>query len=144
MKRFAVCGVLLAFGLGGIVLADEKALKELAGTYRLVSAEKAGVPVAKDVEKVKLTFKGDEMTIVLPDGEKRAKIQVDSTKKPAHIDIMPGDEKVPGIYVTKDTDKGLELTIAFSKDGPKGERPKDFDGKGEHDIVIKLLRKKDK
>ena len=138
MKRFAVCGVLLAFGLGGIVLADEKALKELAGTYRLVSAEKAGVPAPKDVEKVKLTFKGDEMTIVLPDGEKRAKIQVDSTKKPAHIDIMPdeGPEKgktFPGIYKL---DKG-ELTLAYSE---KGDRPKDFKSEGE---VTLLKMKKD-
>ena len=137
MKRFAVCGVLLAFGLGGIVLADEKALKELAGTYRLVSAEKAGVPVAKDVEKVKLTFKGDEMTIVLPDGEKRAKIQVDSTKKPAHIDIMPdeGPEKgktFPGIYKFE---KG-ELVLAFVE---KGDRPAEF--KGEGNAVLFRLRR---
>ncbi len=43
----------------------------------------------------------------------------------------------------KETDKGTELTIAFSH-AEKAERPKDFKGAGKDDMVIKLFRKKAK
>jgi len=99
---------------------------------------------ADDKKKDEVTafvIKDGEITIKSGKKEETAKFTLDPSKKPAHIDIMPGDEKVPGIYETKETDKGLELTIAFSKDGKVADRPKDFKGEGERSVVIRLLRK---
>ena len=46
-----------------------------------------------------------------------------------------------GLYEAKETDKGLELTLAFPKN-PTSPRPKDFKGEAQDEIVVKLLRKK--
>jgi uncharacterized protein (TIGR03067 family) len=70
---------------------------------------------------------------------------VDPSKTPAHIDIMPGNNMtIPGIYELKESDKGTELTIAFVNDADVTDRPKDFKGEGKGEVVIKLLRKKEK
>src|SRR5205085_9020192 len=95
----------------------------------------------KKAEEVK-SFTIKDGTIAINDGKRdqTVKFTLDPSKKPAEIDIADGTRTVKGIYQTKDTDKGLELTIAFSRD----TRPKDFKGEGENDIVLKLLRKKEK
>ena len=141
MKRFAVAG-LLACGLGGIVLADEKALKELAGSYKAVSVERRGVTAPREyTEKFSLSIKGEVMTVDIGEGEaKKAKIAVDPAKKPAHIDISPDDgpekgQTFPGIYkLEKD-----ELTLAYVE---KGDRPKDF-ASDARTIVMKLRKEKE-
>ena len=77
-------------------------------------------------------------------GEKveKAKFTVDPAKKPGHFDFTPGkDPTIMAIYDAKETDKGLELTLAFPGDLSIG-RPKDFKGEGTDEIVVKLLRKK--
>ena len=70
---------------------------------------------------------------------------MDPTQKPPHIDLSPGGKgkkgKMMGIYEPKETDKGLELTLAFGF-LPEHPRPKDFKGEGKDEIVFKLLRKK--
>jgi len=141
MKRFAMAGALMAFVLGGIVVADEKDLMGLAGTYKATSLEKGGMPAPKEItEKFVVTIKGDLMKVGLGEGgEKAAKIKVDASKTPHHIDITPDDgpekgKTFPGIYkLDKD-----ELTLAFTE---KADRPKDFKSEGD---VILLKLKKDK
>ena len=139
MKRFAVAGGLMAFAIGGMVLADEKALQELEGTYKVVAAEKGGKAIPDEArDKLSLTFKGESLTISFDGMEKTGKIKADSTKTPKHIDISPSDgpekgKTFPGIYKL---DKG-ELTLAYSE---KGDRPKDFKSEGE---VTLLKMKKD-
>ena len=107
------------------------------------AAKQSGGKTDKKAEELKLlTIKDGEIVLTIGDKEEKAKFKLDPSKKPAEIDIDPGknDRTVPGIYQTKDTDKGLELTIAFG-DGPKAERPTDFKGEGRV-VVLKLLRKK--
>jgi uncharacterized protein (TIGR03067 family) len=141
MKRFAVAGVLLAFGLCGIVVADEKALKELAGKYKTVSAEKGGVPIPREAaEKIVITIQDDVLTVDVGEGrEKKAKLKVDPSKKPAHIDITPDDgpekgKTFPGLYkLDKD-----DLTIVFTE---QSDRPKDFNSEGA--LLLKLKREKE-
>ena len=146
--RRALAAVVLAAGFTGLVVADdsEKALKELEGVYGLKSLSKGGksAPPEVIVEFKEMVIEGDKITLRIGSEDKVAKLKLDPSKKPAHIDISPeqgGESAVRGIYQTRETDKGLELTIAFRK-GPGGERPGDFKGEGKEDVVLKLLRKK--
>lgn len=123
--------------------APKDAAKKLEGTYELVEVLVGGKPDAKKDEVQSFVIKDGQLIIKLAQRDETAKFTLDPSKKPAHIDIMPGNETVPGIYEVKETDKGLELTIAFAKGG-KAERPKDFKGEGKEDAVLKLLRKKAK
>lgn len=150
MRKLVTAVAFLALAVP-VARADEKddAAKKLEGPYEVVAVLVGGK--ADDGKKDEVTsFEIKDKTLVIKvkkDRDESAKFTLDPSKKPAHIDIIPkegGDEVVKGIYMTKDTDKGLELTLAFSREGPNAERPKDFDGKGERDVVIKLLRKKAK
>jgi uncharacterized protein (TIGR03067 family) len=133
----------------GAAKADPAAeAKKLEGSYTVVDLIVDGKPVEKGDEVKAVTIKDGTITISAK-REEKASFTVDPSKTPAHIDIIPplakNDRKVLGIYQTKETDKGFELTIAFVKDGDgKTERPKDFKGEGEGTAVLKLLRKKEK
>jgi uncharacterized protein (TIGR03067 family) len=149
MRKLVTAVAFLALAVP-LARGDEKddAAKKLEGPYEVVAVLVAGKADDGKKDEVK-SFEIKDKTLVIKvkeDRDESAKFTLDPGQKPAHIDITPKNdgvgEVVKGIYMTKDTDKGLELTIAFSKGGPNAERPKDFDGKGEDDIVIKLLRKK--
>jgi len=129
------------------LLADEKddAVKKLNGTYEVISVLKDGKPEKAKKEKETVIIK--DGVIEIKEGDKNkddnAKFTVDASKKPAHIDIKPEKDKgetLKGIYELKETDKGVELTIAIGFD----ERPKDFKGEGKESMIIKLFRKKEK
>lgn len=134
MKRFAVAGGLMVVAFAGVILADEKALKELEGTYTVTALEKAGKPAPKEVtDAVKISIKGDAFVLSFGSEEKKAKIKVDGSKTPGTIDITPtdGPEKdktFPGIYKLE---KG-EVTLVFVE---KGDRPKEFKSEGEAMLV---------
>jgi uncharacterized protein (TIGR03067 family) len=142
MKRFALAGALLIASFAGVIVAQDKALKELEGTYKVTYMEKVGKVASKDItETLKVTFKGEELVIKFGDDEKKAKIKVDSSKTPNTIDISPseGPEKgktFPGIYKTE---KG-ELTLVFTE---KGDRPKEFKVEGEA-ALLRMKREEKK
>ncbi|MCI0704262.1 MAG: TIGR03067 domain-containing protein [Planctomycetia bacterium] len=142
MKRFAVAFVLVVFSFSGSLTADEKGLKELEGTYKLLHAEKGGKVAPKVLTDVAVvTIKGDEFVIIHgPDDKKVGKIKVNSESKPATFDLMPSDgegkgKTYPGIYKIE---KG-EVTVMFNE---KGERPKEF--KPDEDSTILVLKKVEK
>ena len=147
MRQLIGAVVFLALAVP-IARADEKDAKKLEGTYEVVSVIFGGKEDAEKKDEVKaIVIKDGVLTIKMKgDNEKNetAKFTVDPSKKPAHIDITPDkggkEKKVLGIYETKDTDKGMELTLAFSKDDTT--RPKDFKGESKDDALIKLFRKK--
>ena len=145
--------LLLACALVALIVpltrADEKddAAKKLEGTYEVVMVQVAGKPSDEKKNEIKhFEIKDRKLIVKVKERDESARFSLDPSKKPPHIDISPANENevVKGIYTTKETDKGLELTIAFSKEGPSAERPKDFSGKGEDDVVVTLLRKKPK
>ncbi len=119
--------------------------KRLEGSYTVVALVVNGKPDKEGDEVKSVTIKDGTITISAK-GDEKASFTVDPSKTPAEIDILlPGknDDKVLGIYQTKESDKGFELTIAFSKSANgKGERPKDFKGEGGKAAVLKLLREK--
>jgi len=158
MTRFAATLALLAFALVGLARADEKkdekapkedkGLKELEGTYKLVHAEQNGKAAEKAlIDTVTVTIKGDELVMSFsPEDKKTAKIKVAPDAKLSTIDLSPqdGPEKgktFPGIYKVE---KG-EITLAFSE---KGDRPKEFksdlrppgSAEGNEVILLRLKR----
>jgi uncharacterized protein (TIGR03067 family) len=121
--------------------------RRLDGTYTVIEVLVNGKPFpGKEGEKRTaiiedgaITFaKGEEKTVP-------AAVRLDPNKMPAHIDIMPpnipGLVVVKGIYMTKETDKGLELIIAYHT-LKVDERPKAFNDDGKGLVVTKLLRPK--
>jgi uncharacterized protein (TIGR03067 family) len=158
MTRIAVAAVLMSAALG-LARADDKApkdppkdapkgaaedkgLKALEGTYKLLSVEKDGKLAEKGlIDAVTVQFKGDEFVMAFSaDDKKVAKIAVKPDDKLSTIDFAPTDgeykgKTLPGIYKL---DKG-ELTIAFSE---KGDRPKEF--KSEGDAYLMKLKKVEK
>ncbi|HEX4611122.1 MAG TPA: TIGR03067 domain-containing protein [Urbifossiella sp.] len=121
--------------------------KSLDGEYKVQSASFGG---KQDTEKlVKVTVVLKDGTISIRDGEKveSAGYKLDPSKTPAWIDLVPKRpdgkmETVKGIYQTKTTPAGLELTLALTKN--EGDRPTDFKGAGDDSVVMKLLRKDEK
>lgn len=141
----AVVGLVLAAGWTALAADDDaaKAAKKLEGKYEVVSATRGGKPEPKAAEVKSFVIKDGEIIMDSGTREEKAKFTLDPSKTPAEIDIKPTNEAVKGIYKTKETDKGLELTIAFTKSGKDGSvRPKDFKGEGADEVVISLLRKK--
>lgn len=138
MKRFALAGGLMIAAFTGLVLAQDKALKELEGTYKVTALEKGGKAGPKDlVDSLKVTIKGEEFLFKIGDEEKKAKIKVDSSKTPNTIDITPNDgpekgKTFPGIFKIE---KG-ELTLVFTE---KGDRPKEFKSEGET-MMVKMKK----
>ncbi len=138
MTRFAVAGGVMLAAVVGVVLADDKGLKDLEGTYTVTVLEKAGKAAPKEItDSLKVTIKGDDFIMTIGTDEKKAKIKVDSTKTPNTIDITPSDgpekgKTFPGIYKAE---KG-EVTIALSE---KGDRPKELKSEGEA-MLVKLKK----
>ncbi len=153
MKYVTLAVALVALALVGHTRADEKAkdkdkdkdkagLKELEGTYKLVSAEQDGKFAEKaTIETVTVSIKGDEFVLsASPDDKKVSKIKVTPDTKHSNIDLSPQDglekgKTFPGIYKVE---KG-EVTIAFSE---KGDRPKEF--KSDNGVMILRLKKPEK
>jgi len=146
MRRLTTAAAFLALAVP-VGRADEKddAAKKLNGTYTTVEVIYDGKPDEKKKEDVKgFVVKDGTMTMKIRSGEEKGTFKLDPTKKPAHIDIKPEGDRdvVHGIYQVKETDKGTELTVALAI--PGADRPKDFRGEGKDQIVVRLLRKKDK
>jgi uncharacterized protein (TIGR03067 family) len=138
MKRFAVTGLALILWFAGAILADDKDLQELEGTYTVTSLKKGGREAGKeDTQKTKIRFKGESLSIIINGDEKSTQIKVDTSKQPHTIDITPSEgpdkgKTYLGIYKVE---MG-ELTLAFVR---TGERPKGFTS--DNDVTLMKLKK---
>jgi uncharacterized protein (TIGR03067 family) len=136
----------LAIPIAAGAADDANAAKKLEGNYEVVSATRGGKPDEKAKDVTSFTIKDGKIIIGAKGKEMAAKFTLDPSKKPAEIDIVPEEngkgDVIKGIYESKDTKKGFELSIAFGRDA--GARPTDFKGSGDNEVSLKLLRKKDK
>jgi uncharacterized protein (TIGR03067 family) len=138
MTRLALAGTVFALGLAGPLVADDATLKGLAGTYKAVSVLKDGKEAPPDVVAgFGVKIEKDEITFSVKGKEFPAKLKVDPTKTPAHLDLSPADgpdkgRTFPGIYRVE---KG-ELVLAFTE---KTVRPTDFAG-GPDVLVVRLKK----
>jgi uncharacterized protein (TIGR03067 family) len=145
----SIMGFTLTIAICGLATAEDKpsdAAKKLEGTYTVVEFLMDGKPSPKATEIKSVEIKDGVISIKNDKKSEDAPFTLDSSKKPMEIDLKAkaGRPAVLGIYQMKETDKGLELTIAFIHDGGDGDgkRPKDFKGEGKEEVVFKLLRKK--
>jgi len=141
MRRFALAGSAMLLAFTGVLLADEKDLKELEGTYSVTALEVPGRPADKElIQMFKIAFKGENLSIVIGTEEKKAKIKADASVQPHTLDITPseGDEKGKTFLAIYKIEKG-GLTLAYT---PKGERPKEF--KSDGDVILMKLKKEEK
>jgi uncharacterized protein (TIGR03067 family) len=140
MKRVAAAGMAMLLTFAGFILADEKDLKELEGTYSVTTLQVGGKVLPKeDAQKTKVRFKGDVLSIIIGGQEKASQIKVDASKKPHTIDIAPNEgpdkgKTYLGIYKIDKSD----LTLAFIK---SGERPKEFTS--ENEVTLLKLKKEE-
>jgi uncharacterized protein (TIGR03067 family) len=130
--------------------AAKKFLRDVEGSYTPTAITKSGnaVPAAELKSVDGVTIKGDTFTVRFKKGEESidrvATLVVDPGKSPIAIDLVPKDgpqagKPIPGIAkLEKDT-----LTICWSDQREKPERPKDFTStKDEKNFLIVLKRAK--
>ncbi len=140
MKRVTAAGMAMLLTFAGAIVADEKDLQELEGTYSVTSLQFGGKILPKeDAQKTKVRFKGDMLSIIIGGQEKTTQIKVDTSKKPHTIDLTPNEgpdkgKTYLGIYKIE---KG-ELTLVFIK---SGERPKEFTS--ENEVTLLKLKKEE-
>ena len=139
----ATAFLVLSAWAAGAADDPKDAAKALEGAYEVLDVTIGGKPDPKKDAIKSVEIKGGEFVIKVGTRDDPAKFTLDPSKKPAHIDLAPGGEKVPGIYEVKETDKGTELTVALNL-GEKRDRPTDFKGAGKEEVMLKLLRKKAK
>jgi uncharacterized protein (TIGR03067 family) len=131
---------LFAVLLVGVATAGDdakKALKQLEGTWSVVSVVERGKKVPADnLAEVQFVIAGDKLTMKKGDKSEDGTIKLDPTQKPAHIDVTHGEKTKMGIYsVTKD-----ELKICVGDT----ERPKEFDSPAGSKIVLIVLKREKK
>jgi uncharacterized protein (TIGR03067 family) len=126
--RFALLAVPL-FAVALSASADDKDVpKDLVpfqGMWKAVAGKKGGddVPAAK-LEKLKMKFAGDKLTIIEGERESTGDYKVSPKADPKQIDFTsPAKEPIKGIYKF---DKDGKLTIGFMR-GKDQPRPKGFD-----------------
>lgn len=127
--------------LAGPVVAQDKPLDKLAGSYSVKEFHREGKAVPDEVKKgvTAVKIEGDKLTVSMSGKSLVAKLRVDATKKVAEIDLFPQNEPFEkdrpfkGIYELKDK----TLTITYVEDG---ERPKEFttDAKTSTKLVLEL------
>jgi uncharacterized protein (TIGR03067 family) len=140
MKK-AMLGV-VAIGL--LMAADDKkddVKDKLKGTWTIVSMEAGGVKVPAEAFKDStISFDGEKMTHEQKGKKEPATYKLDTTKKPAELDMSPteGDGKGKTIKMIIELD-GDNLKLAMGKD-PSAARPKGFDDK--EAMIMTLKREK--
>lgn len=138
MTRLALALLLLTLPAA----AQDKAVKDLDGSYTVKAFERGGKPVPDEVKKgvTGVSLAGGKLTLVAGGKSLVATVKVNAAKTPAEIDLYPQgaeyekNRKFLGVYEVKDG----ELTIVYVEDG---ERPKDLKGDAAGATKLVLVKK---
>jgi uncharacterized protein (TIGR03067 family) len=150
MQRIICVLVVLAMPLLVAAGTDDdvrKELKALEGKWKAVTLEVAGNPLGKD-QVPDFTFvigAGGKCTGQTPDGEFRATITVNPSKKPRTIDNAhdTGAQKGKKQYGIYKLD-GDKLTVCMTRAGSTpSDRPTEFTSKDSTNVVFVFERVKD-
>jgi uncharacterized protein (TIGR03067 family) len=143
MRRHA----LLVLSAGLLIAADaknddfaKKELKDLSGTYVMVSGESKAEKLSEEsIKEAKLVMDGDKYTATFGGDAVKGTLKIDPTKAPKEIDATDGEGKTMlGIYKFE---KG-QFTVCFAPSGK--ERPKEFSVKVGTGDFIHVWKKKTK
>jgi uncharacterized protein (TIGR03067 family) len=121
--------------------ASKKDLEKLQGTWQLQSATRDGVAApAEEGPKIKLTFKGNKLTLLEGERPYNATVMLDATRKPATINFVleDGKQTVKGIYLL-DGD-----TLKMCTGAPGNERPREFASKAGTDVSLTVYKREKK
>jgi uncharacterized protein (TIGR03067 family) len=142
-KLLAVGALLCLLAVTSPAADDKKPDKEkLQGTWVVSSVTFDGNMI--DVPKGKegtFTFKGDKVTIHDPEKNKDVEASFKIEEKKKEIDLTGPSEKDPKVLETTPAVYSLDgdtLKLGFSKNGPKGDRPKGLDDK---DCVVMVFKR---
>ncbi len=121
--------------------SDKKAVKQLQGVWQAKKLVKGGKSApAKVIEATAFKFEGMKM---MPVGKGIAlEFTVDASKKPAWINLVPGDgpkkgKTLKGIY---SVEKGT-MRMCLRGD-PDGKRPTKFDTGNDGDLFLGIFERK--
>jgi uncharacterized protein (TIGR03067 family) len=104
------------------------------GSWEVAKLRKDGDDVPEEfVKSIKLTFSGTDVVFTIQDMEKKAKITIDSTKKPKHIDLRIEDAPDAAYGIFEFNGDTVKIHAADNKD----QRPKDFTSEAQIMIVLK-------
>lgn len=144
MRSMIFVALLAGVGFTAQDTKDEakKALDQLQGTWKLVSATRDGKDMPEETVKTfKSAINRDKLTIAR-DGKtvEEGKLNLDPTKTPKVIDIVFGDgsKTALGIYELD----GDTFKVCYSK--PAGDRPKEFSAKEGSGQTLSIWRREKK
>ncbi|MFO0965742.1 MAG: TIGR03067 domain-containing protein [Gemmataceae bacterium] len=116
-----------------------KALEALSGDWRIKEIQGGKFDKVEKGKEPSLTFSGKEVVVKIAGMEETLKVELDPSKKPAHMDFTPtsdSDRTVVGIYkLEKD-----KLTICVSAGADK-KRPDDFVLGGDSTRILVVLER---
>jgi uncharacterized protein (TIGR03067 family) len=138
--RFAV--IVLAMGMLSPATDDAAIdLKNMEGTWILVSGEENGKPISEQTMKAsRLEIKGDKHNVKVGDDTFVGTHKIDPSKKPKTIDASDTDGKFKGktslgIYEIK----GDEFKVCFA--APEKDRPKEFTTKSGTGTMVHVWKR---
>lgn len=147
---FIGCFILVLYAYKGslptISNALQKELKALAGTWKPIAGEEAGVPIPKDyLPLTLLVISADGKIIILdPNGQSRGTITVNPSKDPKQMEIhilsgilsgRDAKEHLLGIYELK----GNKLSCVTSPAAVQGVYPQTFSTKGTDEDSVMIV-----
>src|SRR5262245_25216838 len=100
-RTWCVVSFLWAAALTGLAQAQGEAggLEALQGEWNIEEAFKGSEKIPPELAKeIKISIKGDRMTVSFAGQSMEGKVKVDNTKNPRHLDMTVEGMTVHGIY----------------------------------------------